>query len=135
MSVLKEKVAYLKGLISGIDLNDVQNQHKVLNGVIEALDEFAEEVERLDYMQTRMQEQVDTIDEDLGAMEDEFYEGEEEDDEIIDITCPHCEETISFSEAELSESDEVECPVCHKTFEIEWDCDCGCGCEDCNDDE
>lgn len=135
MSVLKEKVAYLKGLISGIDFSEVKNQQKVFTGLVEALDEFAEEVERLEYIQSRMQEQVDTIDEDLGAMEDEFYEDEEDDeDEMIDVTCPHCDETISFSAFELSEKDEVECPVCNQTFEIDWECDCDCDCEECKHD-
>jgi len=133
MSILKEKVSYLKGLMNGLDLEEVENQKKFFNSILETLDEFSEEIERIDSMQAGLKDQVDAIDEDLGTLEDEIYEDGE--DESIDITCPHCNETISFTGEELSENEEVECPVCHKTFEIEWECDCGCECEDCNHEE
>ena len=117
-----------------MNLKDVQDQNKIISGLVDALDVFAQEIERIDNFQIRMQEQVNTIDEDLGELEDEVYEDEFEDD-LIEISCPHCEEIISFSENEINENDEVECPVCHKTFEVEWECDCECDCDCSNDKE
>lgn len=131
MSVLKEKVAYLKGMISGLNLEDGKDQSKILNAIIDSLDVFADEFQRLEEMQINIQEQVNIIDEDLGTLEDEIYE-EEYEEELIEAVCPHCEETVTFFEDEINEDDEVECTKCHKTFEIEWECDEGCGCEGCH---
>ena len=133
MSLLKEKVAFLRGLAKGMELNEGKNQGEIINSIIDALDEFAEEVDRINNFQTKMQDQVNIIDEDLGALEDEVYDDELE-DEPIEISCPHCEEMISFSEDEISEDGEVECPVCHKAFEVEWECECS-DCKDCTDKE
>ena len=130
MSVLNEKISSLRELVGGLSFNEVQDQKKIIESIMDTLEVFAEEIQRIDDFQITMQEQVNTIDEDLGALEDEVYEDEFE-DELIEISCPHCEETISFSEDEINENDEVECPVCHKTFEVEWECDCDC----CNDKE
>lgn len=131
MSVLKEKVAYLRGMVNGLDLSDGKDQGKMINAIIDTLDIFAEEFSRLQEMHLTMQEQVNIIDEDLGILEDEVYE-EDFDDELIEAICPHCDETVTFLEEEVSEDDEVECPHCHKTFEIEWECDEGCSCGECD---
>jgi len=133
MAVLKEKVAYLKGMVSGLNLEDGKDQSKIINAMIDTLDAFAEEFARLEEMHISMQEQVNIIDEDLGTLEDEIYEDEYE-DELIEAICPHCEQMVTFHEDEISEEDEVECSHCHKAFEIEWECDCdgGCNCEECD---
>lgn len=133
MSQLKEKVASLKELANSLSLNNSEEQSKLISSIIDTLDVFAEEIGRLDSNQVKMQEQVNTIDEDLGSLEDEVYENENFEDELIEISCPHCDEIISFTEEEISEEDEVECPVCHKTFEVEWEYECDCDCDDCND--
>jgi len=133
MSVLKEKVAYLKGMANGINLEEGKDQSKIINAIIDALDAFTNEIARLEEMNMNIQEQVNIIDEDLGALEDEIYEEDCEED-MVEVVCPHCEETVNFFEDEISEDNEVECPKCHKTFEIEWECDedCGCGCGECD---
>jgi DNA repair exonuclease SbcCD ATPase subunit len=134
MSALTEKTAYLKGLLSGVNLEDVNDRKKMLNALIETLEEFAQEIERIDVMQANMQEQVNAIDEDLGTIEDEMYDEDDFEDEI-EIACPHCEEIIAFTDDDINENDEVTCPVCGKVFEVEWECDCGgcdCGCEEEN---
>ncbi|MGE5328818.1 MAG: CD1247 N-terminal domain-containing protein [Deltaproteobacteria bacterium] len=137
MSVLKEKVAYLRGMVNGLNLEDGKDQGKIINAIIDALDVFSDEFARLEEMHMDMQEQVDIIDEDLGALEEEIYEEDYQEffeNSEIEAICPHCDKTVVFLEQEISEDDEVECPHCHKTFEIEWECgeDCGCGCGECD---
>lgn len=132
MSELKDKVAHLKEMAGGLKVGESQEYGNLLNSIIEALDVLTGEVEKLDSQQVKMQEQVNTIDEDLGTLEEEVYDSEDYDGELIEITCPHCEEVISFTEDAISEEGEVECPDCHKTFEVEWECDCD-DCSDCND--
>ncbi|MGE5473590.1 MAG: CD1247 N-terminal domain-containing protein [Ignavibacteriales bacterium] len=132
MSVLKEKVAYLKGMANGLNLEDGKDQSKIVNAIIDVLDIFAEEFTRLEELHNNMQEQVNIIDEDLGTLEDEIYEEEDYEEDLIEAVCPHCEETVTFFEDEINEDDEVECPKCHKTFEIEWECDEDCGCGECH---
>lgn len=133
MSVLTEKVAYLRGLAKGLNIDNGSEQNKIINAIIDALDEFAEEFDRMDDLQAKMQEEIDIIDEDLGNLEEEVYEGEYDDD-LIEVSCPNCNEIITFSEDEIDDNNEVECPVCHKNFEIEWECDCECDCDECHTD-
>ncbi len=121
MSVLKERVAYLKKLADDLNVDENDDHSKLLSSIIDTLDEFADEIERLGSFQMKMQEQVDIIDEDLGVLEEEVFEGYEED--LLEACCPHCEEIVSFSEDEITEDDNVECPACHKMFVIEWESD------------
>lgn len=134
MSELKEKVAYLRGMSNGLKLSDEKDQGKMINAIIDTLNDFADEFDRLEAMHMSMQEQVNVIDEDLGNLEDEIYENEYDDD-FIEVVCPHCDKDITFVEGEIENEEEVECPFCGKTFEIEWEYeeDCGCGCDDCKD--
>lgn len=132
MSVLKEKVAYLKGLANGLNLSEGKDQSKIINAIVETLDTFADEFEHMISVNETLQEQLDVIDEDLSVLEDEIYE----DDELLEVNCPHCEELVTLYEDEIGENGEVECPACKKKFEVEWDFDCDCGCDcDCNDDD
>lgn len=132
MSELKEKVAYLRGMANGLNLSDGNDQGKMINALIDVLNDFADEFDRLESMHISMQEQVNVIDEDLGDLEDEIYENEFDDD-FIEVACPHCEKDITFVEDEIDNKEEVECPFCHKTFEIEWEFEDEheCGCDDC----
>lgn len=125
---LRNKVSQLKDLVKSLDLNNEEDKNKIINGIIEVLDEFALQIEKLDTRQVRIQQQVNNIDEDLSALEEEIYEYR---DEPIEISCPHCNEIITFSEHEIDEDGEVECPICNRTFEVEWECDC----EDCEKDD
>lgn len=134
---LTEKAAYLKGLASGLSLDESKPETKLINALIDLIDDIALTVADLDDELAVVSEQVDLIDEDLESLEEDFYEDddeEEDDDEYIKITCPNCGDDIYIDDAIL-EDGELQCPNCGETleFDIECDCDCDdcdCGCEE-----
>lgn len=143
-----EKVAYLKGLIEGMEIDQTSKEGKLLKAMMDVLSDLALSVEDLEEYTSELTEQVDAIDEDLDALEGEFYGDDEDDycdcwdedeceDEFYDVCCPNCNEEFCVDEDTLLEGG-VECPKCgeHLEFDIECeddDCDCGCGCH--HDDE
>ena len=116
---------------------------KVLNAVIDLLDDMAKSMARTEEALNETRDQLDEVDEDLGLLEDDFYgdealDDEDDDDEeecYYEVTCPNCNETICLSEDIICDG-QIECPNCGKLLEFDLDddeCDCGCGCEDCQD--
>ena len=136
-----EKVAYIRGLAEGLELDDSKKEVKVLNAFIDLLDDLAMSLADLEDGYSDMADQLDAVDEDLGSLEDDFY-GDDEDDEddedtcYYEVTCPNCHETICLSE-DIIEDGQMDCPNCGETLEFDIDeCDddgCDCGCESCNE--
>lgn len=129
---LTEKAAYLKGLASGLALDENKPETKLINAMIDLIDDIALTVADLDDELAVVSEQVDLIDEDLESLEDDFYEDDEdeEDDEFIKITCPNCGDEIYIDDAILNDG-ELQCPNCGETLEFEIECDCDCDDCDC----
>ena len=130
MHYLKERGAYLRGLVEGMHLSDATNEGKQLKAIIEVLDDVALAVDDMEEVQEQMSEQIDNIDEDLAEIERIVFDEEEYDDYVdageIEIECPHCSEKVTVDEDVLEdESSTIECPYCHKDIEVEWGCDCG----------
>ena len=119
MGNLNEKVAYLKGFLKGSDLDLTTSEGKILKEIIEVLEDAAEEIENLKKEQAEIAEYVDTLDEDLSELEEEFY-GEDEEEAFLEMTCPNCGETI-YLEPELFEEEEVSltCPNCGEEIFLE----------------
>lgn len=136
-----EKVAYIRGLAEGLELDDSKKEVKVLNAIIDLLDDLAMSLADLEDGYSDMADQLDAVDEDLGSLEDDFY-GDDEDDEddedtcYYEVTCPNCHETTCLSE-DIIEDGQMDCPNCGETLEFDIDeCDddgCDCGCESCNE--
>ena len=136
-----EKVAYIRGLAEGLELDDSKKEVKVLNAIIDLLDDLAMSLADLEDGYSDMADQLDAVDEDLGSLEDDFY-GDDEDDEddedtcYYEVTCPNCHETICLSE-DIIEDGQMDCPNCGETLEFDIDeCDddgCDCGCKSCNE--
>lgn len=131
MSYLKERVSYLKGLAEGMQLNDASNEGKLLKAIIDVLDDMALAIEDVEDVQDQLNEQIDSIDEDLAEIERVVFEDEDDDDIYLDeIECPYCGEKIEIEEDIFDDdADTIECPHCNKKIEIDWDCDC----EDCDE--
>ncbi len=130
MEYLFERVAYLKGLAEGLNIKEGSKEGKLLLGIIETLEEFAEAIVELDEHQEEMAEYVEALDEDLMDVEEEVFEDEDFDDEddeeydddeieFAEVNCPYCDEEIYVDEELLAEEDnEIVCPKCHKTIVI-----------------
>ena len=123
---ISEKVAYLKGLSDGLNIDTEKSKEgKLISVIIDILEEVGMSIEDLEENATAMGEEIDAISDDLSDVEEIVYEDDDEDDD--DCCC--CDDDDFF---------EVECPNCHEKFALEVnedECGCGCGCEDEDDDE
>ena len=70
---LTEKVAYLKGLVEGIGVDETTNNGKIMKAVLDVLDDMAFTVSDLEDSTSELYEEVEAIDEDLSSLEDEIY--------------------------------------------------------------
>ena len=140
---ITEKVAYLKGLAEGMELNAEKKEGKLLLAIIDVLEDIALELSDMEDAQEELGEGLDAVSDDLEDVEDLLYGEDDEDDEpeyeLDDLgededcyatTCPNCEETIYFDESVL-EDGEVICPNCGEKLEFEL----GGEDEDESDDE
>ena len=116
---ISEKVAYLKGLMEGMNLNADSNEGKLFLAIADVLDEIALEVEDLTDEVMELGDGLDVISDDLGDVEDIVYDEDEDDEEECYATpCPECEEEIFFDDSVL-EDGKVECPNCGATLEFD----------------
>lgn len=131
-----EKAAYIKGMIEGLKLDENKDEVKVLNAISELLNEIAQAVSDLEESSVVTEEMLDVLDEDLGALEEVVYEGLEddachgyhhhhidngsEDEEIYEVTCPSCGNTICVDEDMLDEG-QIICSSCGETLEFDFD--------------
>lgn len=127
---ISEKVAYLKGLMEGMNLSADSNEGKLFRAIVDVLDEIALEVEDLTDEVMELGDGLDVISDDLSDVEDVIFdeddfddyddEDEDEDDEeeCYATTCPECEEEIFFDDSVL-EDGKVECPNCGATLEFD----------------
>lgn len=128
---ITEKVAYLKGLAEGMELNAEKKEGKLLLAIIDVLEDIALELSDMEDAQEELGEGLDAVSDDLEDVEDLLYGEDDEDDEpeyeLDDLgededcyatTCPNCEETIYFDESVL-EDGEVICPNCGEKLEFD----------------
>ncbi len=134
-----EKVAYLRGLVEGFDIDLASKEGKILKAITDVLDELAFSVVDMEDGYAELSEQVDEIDEDLNTLEEEYYgELDDEDDDcccdegdLYEVECPACGDTICIDEDMLLEG-EMECPNCGEKLEFELPDDCCCGDDGCD---
>ena len=128
-----EKVAYIKGLMEGMKVDETSDNGKLFKLIVEILDELTKDVADIEDYVAELTEQVDAVDEDLNSLEEDFYEEWDEDDEcdcdcydcdcdeeFYDVTCPSCGEEFEVDEDTLRDGS-VECPGCGEN--LEFDCD------------
>ena len=128
---LNEKVAYIKGLIDGLELDMTTKEGKVLAAVVEALDAMARKVTSMDEEVGDLYDEVDAISEDLSDVEDCLWDDDEDEDEdddeepeeyedgLYEITCPACGEVVCVDEEMLTDEN-LACPNCGTKFEVDF---------------
>ena len=132
---ITEKVAYLKGLMDGLDVDKTTKEGKILAAMADVLEDIALTV-------ADNCDQIDAIDEDLDNLEEFVYEGDffgddEWDDDCCfgdcddcdgcddfdydeyeyEIECSNCHETIFIDESAFEEGKTFECPACGTVLE------------------
>ena len=123
---ISEKVAYLKGLMEGMNLNADSNEGKLFLAIADVLDEIALEVEDLTDEVMELGDGLDVISDYLSDVEDVIFDEddfddedeEDEEEECYATTCPECEEEVYFDESVL-EDGEVICPNCGAKLEFD----------------
>ena len=143
---LTERIAYIRGLAEGLKLDESKDEVKVINAIIDLLEDMAYDVTDMEDIVDDVCNQVDEIDEDLSELEEQVYgEYEEYDDDIdfdddemyYEVTCGKCGEEITVDEDVLLEG-EIVCPNCGEKLEFDFsdltDEECGCGCDHHHED-
>ena len=136
---ISEKVAYLKGLAEGLDIDTEKSKEgKLISVMIGILEEIGLSIEDLEENTTALGEEIDAISDDLSDVEEIVYDEDDEDDyddddDFFEVECPTCGETLVIDEGVLDEGS-VQCPNCKEKFAIDLSDDCG-DCSGCEDEE
>ena len=137
-----EKVAYLKGLAEGLGFDKESKEGRILDAILDILEDVAHDIEDLEDNAYELGEAIDQVSDDLSDIEDIVYDLDDEDDEdedegccgscccdeddeddgeepvFYEVTCPACENTITIDEDVLNLGS-IECPNCGETLEFE----------------
>lgn len=142
---IKEQSAYLKGMFSGLELDEDSGETKLLKGIIDLLHNMSSSFENLEEDMDGVLEQLEILDSDLSAVECKVGKDNCEckccsDNVCYEVVCPQCKEKICLCEETLAD-EEINCPNCGELLEFDLEdlendcCSCGCDCEcDCEDD-
>ena len=130
-----ERASYIRGLMDGLELDPGTKETKVLNAIVDLLEDLCLSMDELEDDVSELSGQVDEIDEDLGNLEEDFYDLDDDecgcgchhhhdeddfDDAEFEVTCPSCGDTIELNDAMLEEGSIV-CPGCGETLEFDFD--------------
>lgn len=135
---IRQKAAYLKGLMDGMELDTSTNEGKVIAAMADLLGEMCDAIYDISDEVNETVDLVDAIDGDLGELEETVYDCccdccdddcdcEECDDEAFDgyddepmyeCTCPTCGDVVCIGESLVNEG-MVECPNCGEKLEFD----------------
>ena len=121
---ISEKVAYLKGLAEGLNLDTEKSKEgKLISVMIGILEEVGLSIEDLEENAHALGEEIDALSDDLADVEsvvyDEEDDGEEDyDDDWFEVECPNCEEPLIIDDEALAEG-VVQCPNCKTKFSLD----------------
>lgn len=133
---VKEKIAYLKGLLEGSDLKLGDKEKKIMDAMMDALVSMSEIITDIDEDLSDlyegfegMCESIDEIEDDIDILYNSGDFGDidmmpEDDDPLYDVECPNCHEMTRIDEDTLMEGD-INCPKCGELLEFDIHCDCG----------
>lgn len=129
---VSEKIAYLKGLLEGMKIDESTETGKVFHAIVDVLDEVALEIEDLTDEVREVGDGLDVLSDDLADVEEIVFDDEDDDEDEDDdydddfdddepvyaTTCPECEEEILFDETYL-EDGAITCPNCGAKLEFD----------------
>lgn len=159
---INERVAYIKGLAEGLGLEEGKKETKIINAMLELLEEMAASLTDCEDDIISLGEEVDAISEDLSDLEDDIYEDEDDEededeescgcgcgckcgndedeeefecdcDDVFEFTCPDCGEKL-FLDEEVLDAGEIKCAACGKVIEFEIVDECDCDIDDSDEE-
>ena len=107
MSV-SEKVAYLRGLMEGLDMDEDKKETKLFNAIIEALDDVASELSDMDEDMEELADYIEELDEDLGDVEEFVYD--------LDDDCDCCCDDDDCDSAAMMTASRLNVPLAVKQY-------------------
>ena len=116
---ISEKVAYLKGLAEGLNLDvEKSKEGKLISVMIGILEEVGLSIEDLEENALALGEEIDVLSDDLADVESVVFDEDEDDEDYFEVECPNCGGAILL-DGETLESGVVTCPACEKKFQID----------------
>ena len=121
---ISEKVAYLKGLAEGLNLdNEKSKEGKLISVMIGILEEVGLSIEDLEENALALGEEIDVLSDDLADVESVVFDEDENDEEDYDddwfeVECPTCEEPLIIDDEALAEGF-IQCPNCQSKFSLD----------------
>ena len=149
---ITEKAAYIKGLCDGYELDKASKEGKIISEMLTLIADMADKINALEADNKELHEYVEELDQDLGAVEEDFYFDDDDDDEdedyddyddlnddedyegedteYFEMECPSCGDVICFDDS--LDLNEIVCPACgEKITDIEI---CDGNCDECGED-
>ncbi|PKM45029.1 MAG: AraC family transcriptional regulator [Firmicutes bacterium HGW-Firmicutes-8] len=120
MKDIKGKIAYLQGLSQGLEIDTSSKEGRVLTGIIDILEQMADQLEDIEVAHGDLEEYVESIDEDLYDLEGDLFGEDELDDDMVEVECPNCREIVCFESEIVDDEDliEVTCPNCDEVVYV-----------------
>ena len=121
---ISEKVAYLKGLAEGLNLDTEKSKEgKLISVMIGILEEVGLSIEDLEENTAALGEEIDAISDDLSDVEEIVYDEDEDEDDydeddFFEVECPNCEEPLVIDDEALA-AGEIQCPNCETRFSLD----------------
>lgn len=137
---ITERAAYIKGLAEGLGIDDSTKEGKIIRALIGAIDDMALTVSDLEAELDELREQVEIIDEDLGDLEEDYYQFDDDcdcddddcdcgchcdddmDGDIYEVCCPTCGDIVCIDSEMLGEG-QTTCPNCGELLEFDLEDD------------
>ncbi len=118
---ISEKVAYLKGLAEGLDLDvEKSKEAKLISVMIGILEEVAMSIEDLEENDLDLGEEIDVLSDDLADVEEVVFgdDFDEDEEDGFEVACPNCEEPLTIDDEVLAEG-VIQCPNCEEKFSLD----------------
>jgi len=129
---ISEKVAYLKGLAEGLDLDTEKSKEgKLISVMIGILEDISLSIEELEENALDLGEEIDVLSDDLADVEEILFDDEEDDDDEdeddeeeydddwFEVECPNCEEPLIVDDEALAEG-MIQCPNCATKYSLDF---------------
>ncbi len=117
---LTERVAYIRGLAEGLDVNAEQKEGRVLLAMLDLLEDMSVSIAELEEENDGLQNIMDAMIEDFYDEDDSYDEADEldTDSELYQVVCPSCGEEIFVDESTLDMGN-IGCPACGEELEFD----------------
>ncbi|MGD9473424.1 MAG: CD1247 N-terminal domain-containing protein [Eubacteriaceae bacterium] len=138
MKFINEKVAYTKGLMDGLNIDESTNEGRILFQVMDILEDVVDALDGLTEAQEDLETYVEMVDDDLSDLEEfildeDFLDDDDEDldDDYYEVICPECG-NVFITDFESFEDDSVVCPECGEPFILDETVSSCCGEDGCD---